>query len=86
MLTGIFLVEASEGVSYHLFRVRSLKPFPEECEEHGEVYRAGSVVHHVVQVVVANVLESTQLTLVYDPHIYRNGHGVKVNCMDPTFL
>ena len=55
-LTGVFLVEASKGVSYHFLRVRPLKPLPEEGEKHGEVDGAGRVVHHVVQVVIANVL------------------------------
>ena len=58
VLTGVFLVEASKGVSYHLLRVRPLKPFPKEGEKHGEVDRSGRVVHHEVQVVVGNVLGS----------------------------
>ena len=62
-LTGVFLVEASKGVPYHLFRVRPLEPLPEEGQKHGEVDGTGRVVHHVVQVVVADVLESDGMQL-----------------------
>ena len=62
-LTGVLLVEAPKGVPYHLLRVRPLKPLPEEGQKHGEVDGTGRVVHHVVQVVVADVLESDGMQL-----------------------
>jgi hypothetical protein len=33
-----------------------LKPFSEECEEHGEVDGAGRLVHHCLQVLISRVL------------------------------
>ena len=36
-----------------------MKPFPEEGEKHGEVDRSGRVIHHVVQVLVGDILART---------------------------
>jgi len=52
----IVTVEAAEGVLDHLLGVRSLKTFPKHGQEHREVDRTWSLVHHILEVVVSRVL------------------------------
>ena len=49
-------VEASEGVSDDFLRVCSVEALAEESEEHGEVDRARSFVHHRLQILVRHLL------------------------------
>jgi hypothetical protein len=53
---SVVLVEASERVLDDLLRVGSLETLAEQREEHGEVDRTGSFVHHLFQILVRRVL------------------------------
>lgn len=53
---NIRFVEASEGVSYDVFWIRTLESFTEESEKHGEVDGTRCLVHHLVQVLVTHLL------------------------------
>jgi hypothetical protein len=53
---GILLVKTPERVLYHILRVRALQSFTKQRQEHGEVDRAGRLVHHALQVVLGRVL------------------------------
>jgi len=54
--TFVVLVEASEGVTYDILRVRAVELLPKHSEEHGEVDRPGSLPHHLFQGLVRWVL------------------------------
>ena len=68
----ILLVKTAESVPDHVFGIGSLKPLSEESEEHGEVDGAGSVAHHILQVLVGWVLAQ------------RGQHVVKVFFIDES--
>ena len=54
--TCAIFVETAEGVLYHIFGVCALQTLTEHRQEHGEVDRTGSVIHHLVQVLFRWVL------------------------------
>lgn len=53
---GVVLVEASESVLDHLFRICSLETLAEQSQEHREVDRARSFLHHALEVLVRGIL------------------------------
>uniref|UniRef100_A0A224YJ57 Uncharacterized protein n=1 Tax=Rhipicephalus zambeziensis TaxID=60191 RepID=A0A224YJ57_9ACAR len=68
----VLFVEAGESVLDDILRVGALQPLPEEGQEHREINRARSFVHHAVQVRVRWVLAE------------RGQHIVQVLLVDET--
>jgi hypothetical protein len=60
-----------------------LKPFSEECEEHGEVYGARRLVHHRLQVLISRVLNIGSLGLIVFREINSPQSRVKFSPFSP---
>jgi len=53
--TAVVVIETTKCIFDDILWVCSLQSLSKECEEHGEVNGAGSLVHHALQVVVCGV-------------------------------
>jgi len=53
---SIGIVKAGESVSNDVFRIGSLQPLSKQGEKHGEVDGTRSLVHHLVQVLITDLL------------------------------